>query len=155
MTASSREATGWGWRTCARRRAPSSMSSSATAAPRPPAPPAEEHRGQPSEVAVSDTAEYRPLEGLPTPALVVRGDQVVYANPALLTLLGLGLEEVQATPGPELLARFSPEDRAWLQPMHEDYTREKTAPDTVWLRVREAGGEERTWCMRRGSGLRP
>ncbi|MGZ3457330.1 MAG: histidine kinase dimerization/phospho-acceptor domain-containing protein, partial [Archangium sp.] len=104
---------------------------------------------------MTDTAEYRPLEGLPTPALVVRGAQVVYANPALLTLLGLGLEEVRATPGPELMARFSPEDRAWLQPMHEDYTRGKTAPDTVWLRVREAGGQERTWCMRRGSGLRP
>ena len=104
---------------------------------------------------MTDTAEYRPLEGLPVPALVVRGDQVVYANPALLALVGIGMEEVRAAKAAELIARFTPADQAWLEPMHADYTRGEGTPDTVWLRVRGAGGQERTWCMRRGSGLRP
>jgi signal transduction histidine kinase len=89
------------------------------------------------------------------PALVVRGDQVTYANPALLTLLGIGLEEVRAVRAVELLARFAPQDRSWLEPLHEDHTRGETVPDTLWMRVRGAGNQERTYCMRRGSGLRP
>ncbi|WP_257448540.1 ATP-binding protein [Archangium lipolyticum] len=104
---------------------------------------------------MSDTAEYRPLDGLPVPALVVRGDQVVHANPALLSLLGLGLEEVRATPVARLLARAAPSDRAWLEPLHPENALGKMAADTLWLRVRVAGGQERTFCMRRGSGLRP
>ncbi|MCY1081512.1 sensor histidine kinase [Archangium lansingense] len=100
-------------------------------------------------------AEYRPLEGLPAPAMVVRGDKVVYANPAMLTLLGVGLEEVRATTSTELMARFAPADRSWLALMHEEYTRGEGAPESVWLRVRGAGGQERTWYMRRGPGVRP
>jgi signal transduction histidine kinase len=104
---------------------------------------------------VSDLAEYRPLEGLPAPVLVVRGARVVYANPALLTLLGLGMAEVRATHGMELLARFSPADRSWLEPRREDSPLEAGAADTRWLRVRGAGGQERTWCLHRGCGLGP
>ncbi|HEX8434747.1 histidine kinase dimerization/phospho-acceptor domain-containing protein, partial [Archangium sp.] len=102
---------------------------------------------------MSDTAEYRPLDGLPVPALVVRGDLVTYANPALLTLVGIGLEELRATPMSKLLARFIPQDRSWLEPMHERFTRGETYPDTMWLRVRVAGGQERTYCVRQGGGL--
>lgn len=104
---------------------------------------------------MSDMAEYRPLEGLPAPVLVVRDNHVVYANAALLALLGIGLEEVRATELLKLLARYAPEDQSWLEPMHADAARGQGFPDTVWVRVRGAGGEERTWCMRRGAGLRP
>ncbi len=104
---------------------------------------------------MTDTAEYQPLDGLPVPAVVVRGDQVAYANPALLTLVGIGLEELLTTRVPELLARIFPQDRSWLEPMHEGYTRGDTYPDTMWMRVRVAGGQERTYCVRRGSGVRP
>ncbi|QRN99291.1 GAF domain-containing protein [Archangium violaceum] len=104
---------------------------------------------------MSDTAEYRPLDGLPVPALVVRGDHVVHANPVLLSLLGIGLEEVRACTTVQLLARFSPADQAWLEPMHKEFTVGKPAPDTLWLRMRVAGGQERTYCLHRGSGLRP
>jgi len=104
---------------------------------------------------VSDAAEYRALDGLPVPAAVVRGEQVVYANPALLTLLGTTLEEVRAARSLELLARFAPAERSWLEPMHEGYMRGEPAPDTLWMRVRVAGGQQRTWCLRRGTGLRP
>jgi len=103
---------------------------------------------------VSDTAEYRALDGLPVPALVARGEQVTYANPALLSLLGVRLDEVLATASGELLARFAPADRSWLEPMHEGYTRGESAPATVWMRVRVAGGQERTLSLHRGTGLR-
>ncbi|WP_375773896.1 ATP-binding protein [Archangium gephyra] len=100
-------------------------------------------------------AEYRPLEGLPAPVLVVRDNHVVYANPAMLALFGIGLEEVRATELLKLLARYAPADQSWLEPIHADYTRGQGVPDRVWVRLREAGGQERTWCMRRGAGLRP
>ncbi len=103
---------------------------------------------------MSDTDKYRPLDGLPVPALVVRGDQVIYANPALLTLLGIE-EVVRAATVSELLARFFPQDCSWLKPLHEEHTRGEAVPDTLWTSVRVAGGQERTYCMRRGSGLRP
>ncbi|PTL83959.1 ATP-binding protein [Vitiosangium sp. GDMCC 1.1324] len=104
---------------------------------------------------MSDTAEYRPLDGLPAPTLVTRGEQVIHANPALLALLGVGMEEIRDARPLELLARFSPADRSWLEPMHADYTRGATVPDKLWLRVHVTGGQERTYCLRRGSGLRP
>jgi two-component system, NtrC family, sensor histidine kinase HydH len=104
---------------------------------------------------VSDSAEYRPLDGLPVPTLVVRGDRVIHANPALLALIGTRLEEVRAVTGAELLARFAPAERSWLEPLHESFQRGEGTPDTLWMRVRVAGGQERTLCMRRGIGLRP
>ncbi len=104
---------------------------------------------------MSDMAEYRPLEGLPAPVLVVRDNHVIYANAALLTLLGIGMEEVRATELLKLLARYAPADQSWLEPMHADFACGQGFPDTVWVRVRGAGGQERTWCMRRGEGLRP
>ena len=104
---------------------------------------------------MSDSAEYRPLDGLPVPTLVMRDDRVIHANPALLAMLGIPLEEVCAATGSELLARFVPQDRSWLAPLHEDFQRGESTPDTLWMRVRGAGGQEQTWCMRRGTGLRP
>lgn len=104
---------------------------------------------------MSDMAEYRPLEGLPAPVLVVRDNHVVYANPALLRLLGLGLEEVRATELLKLLARYAPGDQSWLEPMHANFASGEGFSDTVWVRIREAGGQERTWCMRRGEGPKP
>jgi signal transduction histidine kinase len=101
-----------------------------------------------------DTDEYTPLEGLPVPALVVRGDKVVFANPALLSLLGIGMDEVRASTGMELLVRFSPDDRAWMEPMQAASLHGEPVPDSVWTRVRVQGGE-RTFCLRRGSGVRP
>ncbi|MFL5352066.1 sensor histidine kinase [Archangium sp.] len=104
---------------------------------------------------MSDTAEYRPLDGLPLPTFVVRSDSIIHANPALLALLGIGMEEVRAVPALMLLARFAPADQSWLEPMQANFARGETTPDTVWLRVLVAGGQERTYCMRRGNGLRP
>ncbi|MET0404788.1 MAG: ATP-binding protein [Cystobacter sp.] len=103
---------------------------------------------------MSDAAEYRALDGLPTPMLVVRGEQVVHVNPALLKLLGLGLTEALTTPVLILLARFSPEDQSWLEPMYTQYTRGREIPERVWVRVRVADDEERTYCMSRGEGAR-
>ncbi|HEX8819987.1 MAG TPA: ATP-binding protein [Archangium sp.] len=103
---------------------------------------------------MSDTAEYRALDGLPVPALVVRGEHVIHANPALLTLLGIGLEEVRSVQMLELLTRFSPADRSWLEPMHASRMRGEDLTDTLWLRVRVAGGQERTFCLRQGTGPR-
>ncbi|MFY0580753.1 PAS domain-containing protein [Cystobacter fuscus] len=99
---------------------------------------------------MSDPAEYQVLDGLPAPVLVVRGERTVYANPALLKLLGIGLPEVLDTPVLMLLARFSPEDQRWLEPMHTEYTRGKQTPDKLWVRVRVAEEQERTYCMSRG-----
>ncbi len=104
---------------------------------------------------MSDSAEYRSFDGLPVPLLVARGDRIIHANPALLTLLGIGLEEVRATTVPELLARFAPPERSWLEPMDEGLQRGEAPPDTRWMRMRGAGGQERTWHMRRGTGPRP
>jgi signal transduction histidine kinase len=101
-----------------------------------------------------DTHEYTPLEGLPVPALVVREDKVVFANPAFLSLLGIGMDEVRASTGMELLVRFSPEDRGWMEPMQAARLHGEPVPDSVWTRVRVQGGE-RTFCLRRGNGVRP
>ncbi|OJH41997.1 ATP-binding protein [Cystobacter ferrugineus] len=103
---------------------------------------------------MSDPADYQALDGLPAPVLVVRGERIVHANPALLQLLGIGLPEVLATPVLMLLARFSPEDQRWLEPMHTEYTRGKQTPHKLWVRVRVAEEQERTYCMSRGEGVR-
>jgi two-component system sensor histidine kinase HydH len=103
---------------------------------------------------VSDPAEYQPIDGIPAPVLVVRGERIIHANPALLTLLGIGLSEVLSTPVLMLLARFSPADQSWLEPMHTQYTRGQTTPEKLWVRVRVAEEQERTYCMSRGEGVR-
>ncbi|QRK09194.1 PAS domain-containing protein [Archangium violaceum] len=103
---------------------------------------------------MSDLAEYQALEGLPAPVVVIRGELVIYTNPAMLTLLGIGLEEVRDTRLPELLARFTPTDRAWLEPMRQAHAHGERLPDIAWLRVRVAGGQERAYSVRRGSGPR-
>ena len=53
-----------------------------------------------------------------------------------------------------LLARFSPADQSWLEPMHYQFTRGRTTPDKLWVRVRSADEQERTYCMSRGEGAR-
>ena len=93
---------------------------------------------------MSDPAEYQPIDGIPAPVLVVRGERIIHANPALLTLLGIGLSEVLSTPA----------DQSWLEPMHTQYTRGLTTPEKLWVRVRVAEEQERTYCMSRGEGVR-
>ncbi len=106
------------------------------------------------EDVVTDTAEYQPLDGLPVPVLVVRGTQVVHANPALLAMMGLGMEEVRATSVLMLMARFAPADPTWFEPLHVAAPR---GPSTgqVWVRVLVGSTQERTFCLYRGSGQHP
>jgi signal transduction histidine kinase len=85
----------------------------------------------------------------------MRDHRVAHANPAMLALLGTSVEEVRAASVPELMARFAPRERSWLEPIYADVQRGEVLPDTLWMRLRGAAGQERTWCMRRGIGLRP
>lgn len=94
--------------------------------------------------AVSDTSEYRPLEGLPVPVTVLRAGRVVYANPAMTALLGTTTEEMSRLSMAELIARFMPQERTWLDPLYESRTRGERPPGSdLWLRVRGAEGQER------------
>ncbi|NTX38444.1 MULTISPECIES: ATP-binding protein [unclassified Myxococcus] len=90
-------------------------------------------------------SDYWLLAGLPTPAAVTRGDQVVVANAALASLLGIPLDELKATPVTALIARFIPAERGWVEAFHEALTRDGTRPEhPLWLRIRRADGKERT-----------
>jgi signal transduction histidine kinase len=104
---------------------------------------------------MSETHAYLPLEGLPVPTLVLRGERVLLANAALLVLLGLAPEQAQGSTGSGLLAHLSPADRAWLEPLYRAEQRREPVPDRVWLRVRVADEQERTFCLLRGRGLHP
>jgi two-component system sensor histidine kinase HydH len=90
------------------------------------------------------TSEYWPLKALPIPAVVVRADRVVYANPSMTALLGTSLEELSRLSMPELLERFTPQERTWVEPLHEARSRGMLPPGSdLWLRVRAAKGQER------------
>ena len=108
-------------------------------------------------IAVSTaSADYRLLEGLPIPASVVRGERVLHANTALVTLLGIPVTELRATPLPELLARFVPEERGWLEPLYESVSRGGPHPDHPrWMRIRRANGQERTLRVWHMPGVTP
>ncbi|ATB28316.1 sensor histidine kinase [Melittangium boletus] len=103
---------------------------------------------------MSETAEYQPFDGLPAPVLVVRGERIIHANPALLTLLGVSRGEVLSTPPLILLARFSLDALPWLEPTHGQVPEGEEWPHQHWVSMRVAGDEKRTFRMCRGAGLR-
>ncbi len=93
---------------------------------------------------VPDASEYRPLEGLPVPIAILRADRVVYANPALTALFGATTEELSQLSMAELIERFMPRERTWLEPLYESRVRAERPPgQELWMRMRGAGGRER------------
>src|SRR5690349_9942027 len=91
--------------------------------------------------SVLDASEYRPLEGLPLPVVVLRAERVVYANPALTALFGASTEELSHLSMAQLLERFLPQERTWVEPMYEAHVRGERPPDSeLWLRLRDAEG---------------
>ncbi|MBZ4421055.1 ATP-binding protein [Myxococcus sp. RHSTA-1-4] len=104
----------------------------------------------------TDPADYRLLEGLPIPVSVVRGERVRHVNAAFASLLGTTREELLSTPLLELIARYVPEERGWLEPMYESVSRGEPHPEHPrWLRVRRADGQERTVQVWHVPGLTP
>ncbi|TSC25052.1 ATP-binding protein [Corallococcus sp. Z5C101001] len=79
------------------------------------------------------------LPALPVPLFVLRGDQMVFTNVALRTLLGLRDDELPTLL--EFCARFGPEERAWMEPMCQALARGEPPPDQpAWVRVHGADG---------------
>ncbi len=103
-----------------------------------------------------DASEYRPLEGLPIPVAILRAERVVYANPALATLLGASVEELSRLSIEELIARFMPQERTWLEPLYQAQARGKQ-PDEgdFWMHLRGADGQERMCRLRSSAGTAP
>jgi PAS domain S-box-containing protein len=105
---------------------------------------------------VSETSEYRPLEGLPVPIAILRAQQVAYVNPALAELLGTSREEIYRLSMEDLIARFTPEERSWAEPLYAARTRgERPAEAEWWMRLRSTTGHERTCHVRVSAGSRP
>jgi signal transduction histidine kinase len=105
---------------------------------------------------VSDASEYRPLEGLPLPVAILRAERVVYANPALTTLLGASTEELSRFSMAQLLERFTPQERTWVEPMYEARVRgERPVASELWLRLRSSEGRERMCRVLTTEGSRP
>lgn len=105
---------------------------------------------------MSDTSEYRPLEGLPLPVAVLRAERVVYANPALRALLGASTEELSRLSMAQLLERFMPLERSWVEPLYESRARGERPPGSeLWLRLRDATGRERLCHVHTCAGSQP
>ena len=105
---------------------------------------------------MSDTSEYRPLEGLPLPVAVLRAERVVYANPALKALLGASTEELSRLSMSQLLERFLPQERPWVEPLYESRTRGERPPGSeLWLRLKDATGRERLCHVHTRDGSQP
>jgi signal transduction histidine kinase len=105
---------------------------------------------------VSDTSEYRPLEGLPLPVVVLRAQRVVYANAALKALLGATTEELSRLSMAQLLERFLPQERSWVEPLRESRARDTRPPETdLWLRLRDSTGRERLCHVYSRPGSQP
>jgi len=101
-------------------------------------------------------SEYSPLEGLPFPIAILRADRVVYANPALTAFLGTSTEEMSRLSLTQLLERFIPQERTWIEPMHEAHRRgERPAGAQLWLRLRDAAGRERMCLVLTTAGSEP
>ncbi|QSQ23507.1 histidine kinase [Pyxidicoccus parkwayensis] len=102
------------------------------------------------------TADYRLLEGLPIAASVVRGEHLLFANAALARLFGAPVSELMATPVAALIARFIPEERGWVEPIYETYSRGGPRPEKpLWLRLRRADGQQITMSVHHAPGLTP
>jgi len=105
---------------------------------------------------VSDDSEYRPLDVLPVPIALLRTWQVAYANPALAKLLGVPREELYRGSMESLIARFTPEERSWAEPLYAARTRGERPPEAEWwMRLRSTTGQERTCQVRVSPGARP
>jgi two-component system sensor histidine kinase HydH len=105
---------------------------------------------------VPAASEYRPLEGLPLPVAVLRAERVVYANPALTALIGASTEELSRLSMAQLLERFTPLERTWVEPMHESHMRgERPADSELWLRLRSANGRDRMCLVQTTVGSQP
>jgi two-component system sensor histidine kinase HydH len=105
---------------------------------------------------VSDDSEYRPLEALPVPIAIVREWRVMYANPALAKLLGVPRQELYSGSLESLIARFTPEERSWAEPLYAARTRgERPAEAEWWMRLRSSTGQERTCQVQVSPGARP
>lgn len=100
--------------------------------------------------------EHRLLAGLPLPACILREGRFVSVNPAMVQLLGVAEEVLRSLSMPEFIARFAPEERAWLEPLYRARSRGDSPPEApVWMRLRVAGGRERTLHLRFGPGQAP
>ncbi|WP_342375978.1 ATP-binding protein [Myxococcus stipitatus] len=100
--------------------------------------------------------DYWLLDGLPTPAAVLRGDEVRIANAAMVALLGVSAEELKATPVSALMERFAPVERRWVEAVHEAISHERPRPERpLWLRLRAADGRERTMTATFAPGATP
>jgi PAS domain S-box-containing protein len=105
---------------------------------------------------VSDDSEYRPLERLPVPIAILRAQRVAYANPALAELLGVAREELYNSSMEGLIARFTPEERSWAEPLYAARNRgERPSEGEWWMRLRSTTGKERTCHVRVSAGAQP
>jgi PAS domain S-box-containing protein len=101
-------------------------------------------------------ADYRLLEGLPVPASVIRGERLLHANAAMAALLGVTAAELMSSSVSELVTRFVPEERGWVEPMYEALARGGPRPEqSFWVRIRRADGRERTVSLRHAPGATP
>ncbi len=99
--------------------------------------------------------EHRLLAGLPLPAGVLRGGRLVSVNPAMEQLLGATGEALCALTMEQLIARHAPTEQAWAVPLYHARTRgESPLEASLWLRLRVASGQERTFhaCFGPGPG---
>ncbi|MCE9671907.1 ATP-binding protein [Myxococcus stipitatus] len=100
--------------------------------------------------------DYWLLDRLPTPASVIRGEQVLLANEAMASLLGISVEEVRSTPVSALIARFVPEERAWVETFHVTHLQRGVRPERpLWLRLRRSDGQQRVVTATYAQGATP
>ncbi len=110
----------------------------------------------PPSVASSPAADYRLLEGLPIAISVVRGERLLLANAAMAALFGVSAAELMALPVTKVIARFVPEERGWVEPIYETYSRGGPRPEQpLWVRVRRADGQQRTLSVLHAPGQSP
>ncbi|XXF76846.1 ATP-binding protein [Myxococcaceae bacterium GXIMD 01537] len=91
---------------------------------------------------------YGLLEGLPLPACLLREGRLARANPSMVELLGVPAGELEGLSLTRLSERFAPREPVWEQTL-------SGPPSDVpaWVRLRGAGGQERTLLVRTGPGL--
>lgn len=76
------------------------------------------------------------FETLPVPLCVVRGDEVLYANRALVELTGIEPSELRATGVVALVARFTdPDDVPWLCAISDARGTGTEPPPALWTRM--------------------
>jgi two-component system, NtrC family, sensor histidine kinase HydH len=103
---------------------------------------------------VSPPPEHRAFEHLPLPVAILREGRTLYVNAALEALVGVARGTLLAWTPEQLMEHLLPRERPWLTPMREAEARGEPVPKELWLRVRTAGGEERTFWLRWSPGPR-